>query len=166
MHPIPSIIENPPFKLLMVEDNMADIKLMLEAIRITGLKSIAEADYALNAEGGYALLHRAHLAHRPYDMIIIDLNMPRIDGKEMLASLKNDSRYDGIPIFIMSNSDTMRDMSDCYNLGADAYIQKPTELQRLLDFFEAVKYSLVHEGRASADDIDRRYEQLKKQDKR
>lgn len=157
MHLIPSINENPPFRLLMVEDNMADIKLMQEAIRITGLKIIATADYALNAEDGYALLNRSYLAQKPYDMIIMDLNMPRIGGKEMLATIKSDPRYDKIPAFIMSNSSIMRDMSDCYNLGADGYLQKPAEFQRLLDFFEAVKYSLVHEGRASADDIDRLY---------
>jgi CheY-like chemotaxis protein len=160
MH-IPSLIENLPFKLLMVEDNMADIKLMLEAIRITGLKTVAEVDYAQNAEDGYKFLHRGYLAQRPYDIITIDLNMPRISGKEMLATLKNDPRYASIPVFIISNSDSVRDMSDCYNLGANGYIQKPSELKRLLDFFEAVKYTLVHDGHASADNIDRRYEELK-----
>ena len=164
MH-ISSIIENPPYKLLMVEDNMADIKLMLEAIRITGLKSVAQVDYALSAEEGYSLLHRAYLAGRLYDIITIDLNMPRIDGKEMLATIKNDHRYASIPVFIISNSDSVRDMAACYNLGANGYIQKPSELKRLLDFFEAVKFSLVHDGYASADSIDRRYEELKLHDR-
>lgn len=166
MQPIPSLNESLPFKILMVEDNLADIKLMQEAIRITGLKAVAEAEYATHAEEGYALLHRAHLAHWLYDLMIIDLHMPRIDGKEMLASLKDDARYSSIPIFIMSNSDAIRDMSECYNLGADGYIQKPAEFQRLLDFFEAIKYSLIHDGQASADHIDLRYAQLKTMNKR
>jgi chemotaxis family two-component system response regulator Rcp1 len=116
----------PAFRLLLIEDNIADIKLMLEAIKWSGLKNHAEVEYAINAEQAYEMMAAAHAEGNPYKMFTLDLNMPRIDGKEVLTNLKKDNRYAHIPVFIISNSDAMTDITDCEKLGADGYIQKPT----------------------------------------
>jgi DNA-binding response OmpR family regulator len=97
----------------------------------------------------------------PFHMILLDLNMPKVNGKELLARIKGDERFERIPVFIMTNSDYKNDMIDCYNLKADAYIQKPTDFKRLIDFFISVKRSLEINQRLSVFQIEKSYEEMR-----
>ena len=147
--------------LLMIEDNPADVRLMIEAIREAGLNEMITTRYAYDGEEALELLNSAHKVGDPFHMIMLDLNMPKVNGKELLAKIKSHEHLANIPVFIMTNSDYKNDMIDCYNLRADAYIQKPTDFKRLIDFFVAVKHSLDVNQRLSVFQIEKVYEEMR-----
>jgi CheY-like chemotaxis protein len=147
--------------LLMIEDNPADVRLMIEAIREAGLTDMVTTRYAYDGDEALDILDSAENVGEPFHMIMLDLNMPKVNGKQLLARIKNDERYERIPVFIMTNSDYKNDMIDCYNLKADAYIQKPTDFKRLIDFFISVKRSLEMNQRLSVFQIEKNYEEMR-----
>jgi DNA-binding response OmpR family regulator len=147
--------------LLMIEDNPADVRLMIEAIKEAELDDMVNTRYAYDGDEAFNLLVSAANVRQPFHMIMLDLNMPKVNGKELLSRIKADERFETIPVFIMTNSDYKNDMIDCYNLRADAYIQKPTDFKRLIDFFAAVKHSLVVNQRLSVFQIERNYEEMR-----
>lgn len=147
--------------LLMIEDNPADVRLMIEAIREAGLTDMVTTRYAYDGDEALALMDSSDNIGDPFHMIMLDLNMPKVNGKELLARIKGDERFERIPVFIMTNSDYKNDMIDCYNLKADAYIQKPTDFKRLIDFFISVKRSLEMNHRLSVFQIEKNYEEMR-----
>ena len=72
-------------------------------------------------------------------IMLLDLNMPGIDGREVLATVKNDPDLRSIPIIILTNSNHRRDIDACYELGANTYIQKPLDLQRFFNIMQGLK---------------------------
>jgi chemotaxis family two-component system response regulator Rcp1 len=147
--------------LLMIEDNPADVRLMIEAIREAGLYDLVTTRYAYDGEEALSILESGENIGEPFHMIMLDLNMPKVNGKELLSKIKKDTRFTFIPVFIMTNSDYKNDMIDCYNLKADAYIQKPTDFKRLIDFFISVKLSLELNQRLSVFQIEKHYEEMR-----
>jgi DNA-binding response OmpR family regulator len=145
----------------MIEDNPADVRLMIEAIREAELNEMMTARYAYDGDEAISVLNSAANIGEPFNMILLDLNMPKVNGKELLAKIKGDQRHSSIPVFIMTNSDYKNDMIDCYNLRADAYMQKPTDFKRLIDFFISVKHTLEINQRLSVFQIERRYEEMR-----
>ena len=111
--------------LLMIEDNPADVRLMIEAIREAGLSDMITTRYAYDGDEAFSILESGYNMDNPFNMILLDLNMPKVNGKELLGRIKGDERFAKTTVFIMTNSDYKYDMIDCYNLRADAYIQKP-----------------------------------------
>ena len=152
---------NSSCNLLMIEDNPADVRLMIEAIREAELSEMVTTRYAYDGNEALDILASAYNIGEPFHMILLDLNMPKVNGKELLAKIKNDERFEHIPVFIMTNSDYKNDMIDCYNLRADAYIQKPTDFKRLIDFFISVKHSLVMNHGLSVTQIEKYYEEMR-----
>ena len=150
-----------PCNLLMIEDNPADVRLMIEAIREAGLSEMVTARYAYDGDEALTLMDSAHNIGEPFHMILLDLNMPKVSGKELLAKIKSDERHLSVLVFIMTNSDYKNDMIECYNLKADAYIQKPTDFKRLIDFFISVKRSLEINQRLSVFQIEKRYDEMR-----
>jgi CheY-like chemotaxis protein len=151
----------PSCNLLMIEDNPADVRLMIEAIREAGLNELVTTRYAYDGTEALALMDSAYNLGEPFHMVMLDLNMPKINGKELLGRIKGDSRFESLPVFIMTNSDYKNDMIDCYKLRADAYIQKPADFKRLIDFFISVKRSLEINQRLSVFQIEKNYEEMK-----
>jgi two-component system, chemotaxis family, response regulator Rcp1 len=149
-----------PYRILMIEDNPADLRLMLEAIRETGLDEIATPSYAYDGFEALDLLEASKNVDTPFHVILLDLNMPKLNGKEILARIKADDAFANIPVMIMTNSDYKRDMIECYNLRADSYLQKPTDFKRLTDFFICVKRSLEMNKRLSVLLVERTYDEL------
>lgn len=147
--------------LLMIEDNPADVRLMIEAIREAGLTDMVTTRYAYDGDEALALIDSSYNIGEPFHMIMLDLNMPKVNGKELLGRIKSDERFERIPVFIMTNSDYKNDMIDCYNLKADAYIQKPTDFKRLIDFFISVRRSLEINQRLSVFQIEKNYEEMR-----
>ncbi len=135
------------YHLLLVEDNPADMRLMQEAMRHAGLDDIAEGVACYSAEVCLQRLEQACLDHRPCHLVILDLNMPRTSGKELLRMIRADRRYRRVPVFIFTNSDSPRDMQDCMDLGADMYVQKPSDFTRQIELFEAIRDSLQQHHR-------------------
>ena len=72
-------------------------------------------------------------------IVLLDLNMPGIDGRRVLAELKTDAKLRRIPVIIMTNSDAERDIDDCYQLGANSYIRKPLEWQAFANCIQRLK---------------------------
>lgn len=124
----------PPVEILLVEDNPADVRLTVEALkdaRVTNRLHVArdgvEAISMLNDATG--------TVPRP-DLILLDLNLPRKDGREVLQEIKQDDRLRHIPVVILSTSQAEQDIVESYRLRANAFITKPVEIEQ---FFEAVR---------------------------
>lgn len=130
--------ENRNFRVLLVEDNDLDAKLALRAfdrldlaIDIARVSDGRECIEYLRREAGF------ESATRP-DVVLLDLNMPVMDGHEVLAERKLDESINAIPIVILSTSSDPRDIAKSYALGGNAYMVKPTgfdEFQTLLKSF-------------------------------
>jgi two-component system, chemotaxis family, response regulator Rcp1 len=123
-------------EILLVEDNPGDVTLTRVAMsecKIANQLHIArdgvEALAFLRREGKFAG------AVRP-DLILLDLNLPRLDGRELLATIKQDPNLTTIPVVVLTTSDAERDVAKSYSLHANAYVTKPLEMS---DFIEVVK---------------------------
>jgi CheY-like chemotaxis protein len=121
--------------LLIVEDNPEDFASILRTVRKAGydnpVTQCADGDEALDY-----LYHRGKFsdpssAPRPC-FILLDLNLPGTDGRDVLAEIKRDPGLSTIPVVIFTSSTEHRDVLQCYRAGANAYIQKPHELARYL----------------------------------
>lgn len=121
--------------ILLVEDNPADQRLTTEALRVGGWTgSVTLAQDGVEA---LAILKKTKLKPetRP-DLIILDLNLPRKDGREVLLELKADPLLKSIPVVVLTSSAADSDINDIYNLHANCYITKPMDL---LEFYEVAR---------------------------
>jgi CheY-like chemotaxis protein len=118
-------------EILLVDDDPADIELTTSALKegkllnhLTSVNDGVEALAYLRREGKYAT------AVRP-DVILLDLNMPRKDGREVLAELKNDARLCDIPVVVLTTSDLDTDVVQSYKLQCNCYVTKPVDFREL-----------------------------------
>ncbi len=125
-----------PVEILLVEDNPADVLLMEEALRegkmSNNLYAVNNGDEALdflNRRGKY------REAVTP-DLIMLDLNLPRRDGREVLAEVKNDPMLRKIPVVVITTSRSEEDVDKSYSLHANAYVTKPVNVRQ---FFSVVQ---------------------------
>lgn len=136
-----------PIDILLVEDNPGDVRLTQEALRngkvlnrLFVVSDGVEALAFLRREGKYAD------APRP-DLILLDLNMPRMDGRECLAILKADPDLRRIPVVILTTSDAEQDILRSYDLQANCYIAKPVDLEQFIRVVKQIRefwVSIVH----------------------
>jgi CheY-like chemotaxis protein len=120
-------------RILLVDDSPGDIKLFQEAVREAGLKfDILTARDGLEALN---VLHRERQAAEPRlpDLVILDLNMPKLAGQEILARIKEDSLLKWIPVIVFSNSSAPTDVAVAYQFHANVYVRKPSGLDELVD---------------------------------
>ncbi len=126
--------------ILIVEDSDDDFEATFRAFQHTNnlanplyrCENGAEAIDYLSQQGKYAA---PGAAPRP-GLILLDLNMPGMDGRKVLSKVKSTSEWHSIPIVVLTTSDHSDDIQECYNLGANSYIKKPVELE---DFFTAIE---------------------------
>jgi len=128
-----------PIEILLVEDNAADVRLTREAFDdakvLNNLNVVGdgvEAMAYMRREGKYAN------ATRP-DLVLLDLNMPRKDGREVLAEVKADPDLMRIPVVILTVSKAEEDILKSYNLHANCYISKPVNLAQFLKVVESIE---------------------------
>jgi CheY-like chemotaxis protein len=128
-----------PAQILLVEDNPADIRLTREALNegaFAHCLSLAvdgeEALAYLRREGAYAT------APRP-DLILLDLNLPKVDGAHVLAEIKSDKALRRIPVIVLTTSSAERDVVKAYDLYANSYITKPLDLHNFMSMIGSVK---------------------------
>lgn len=121
-----------PVEILLVEDNPGDIRLIKEAFKECGfannLNIIRDGEEALaylRQEGDYVKSPRPAF-------ILLDLNLPRKDGREVLAEIKGEKKLRQIPVVILSTSTSSEDVRRAYDLHANCYISKPIELEKLM----------------------------------
>jgi two-component system, chemotaxis family, response regulator Rcp1 len=117
-----------PIEILLVEDNPGDIKLTTQHLKnakvMNRLHTVEDGEAALD------FLHRRGVyanAARP-DLILLDLNLPKKDGREVLADIKNDADLKLIPVVVLTTSVAEEDIARAYGLHANCYIAKPMDL--------------------------------------
>lgn len=126
-------------EILLVEDNPGDVRLTQEALeenKICNKLHVArdgvEAMKFLRKMNGYKD------APRP-DLILLDLNMPKKDGREVLAEVKADEKLRSIPVVILTTSDADDDVAKAYQMYANCYIRKPIDLNRFIEVIKIIE---------------------------
>ncbi len=122
-----------PIDVLLVEDDPGDVLMTREAFADHKLKNVlhvvdngADAMAFLRQQGPYAD------APRP-DLVLLDLNLPRMDGREVLQALKEDPELRRIPVVVLTTSESEEDVLRSYSLHANAYVTKPVDFDRFID---------------------------------
>lgn len=126
-------------KILLVEDNEGDIVLTTQALKkanvTNGINVAKDGDEAikyLRKEGKY------ENAETP-DLILLDINLPKMDGMEVLAEIKKDEILKCIPVVILTTSDSENDIVKSYNNHANCYITKPVDFRKFMEVVEMIK---------------------------
>jgi two-component system, chemotaxis family, response regulator Rcp1 len=128
-----------PIEVLLVEDNPGDVRLTKEALKegkvrnnlnvaVDGVEAIAY----LRHEGKYAG------SVRP-DLILLDLNLPRMDGREVLEVIKADPMFRNIPVVVLTSSQAEQDIVRAYDLHANCYITKPVDLDQFITVVKSIE---------------------------
>jgi CheY-like chemotaxis protein len=126
-------------EILMVEDNPGDVRLTQEALRaakmLNNLHVVEDGEAALDylyQRGQYSL------APRP-DLVLLDLNLPKKDGREVLAVMKSDETLKSIPVVVLTTSHAESDILRAYNLNANCYVTKPVDFQRFTEIVKTIE---------------------------
>lgn len=121
-----------PIEILLVEDNPGDVRLIVEALRDGKVQN--KLHIAKDGMEATAFLHReGEYADALYpDLILLDLNLPKKDGPEVLAEIKEDPALKHIPVVILTSSQEEEDIVKTYNLHANCYITKPIDLEQFI----------------------------------
>lgn len=125
--------------ILLVEDNQGDARLVREALHEAGAEAALE--HVLDGHEAMAFLRREGSyigAGRP-DLILLDLNLPRKSGREVLAEIKTDSTLRRIPVVVLTSSQSDDDILSVYNLHANCYVPKPADLDRYLTVIRSIE---------------------------
>lgn len=128
-----------PIEILLVEDNPGDIRLTQEILReakvYNQLHVVYDGDQALQflrQQSPY------ESAPRP-DLVLLDLNLPRRDGREVLAEIKDDERLRLIPVVVLTTSNAEQDILRSYSLHANCYVNKPVDLDQFIRVISAIE---------------------------
>ncbi len=128
-----------PIDILLVEDNPGDVRLTMEALKDVKMKNNlfvvndgVEAIKFLRREGKYSSTPEP-------DLILLDLNLPKMDGREVLSEIKADPQLKSIPVVVLTISKAEEDIIRAYKLHANCYITKPVNLERFLEVVKAIE---------------------------
>ncbi|MFC2071828.1 response regulator [Chloroflexota bacterium] len=128
-----------PIKILLVEDNPGDVRLTQEAFKenkvgnsLSIVEDGLEAMNFLHQVGKYADVPRP-------DLILLDLNLPKKDGREVLGEIKEDPNLKSIPVVVLTTSKAEEDIIKSYNLHANCYITKPVDLEQFMTVVKSIE---------------------------
>lgn len=125
--------------ILLVEDNQGDARLAREALRDSKIRN--KLHHVSDGEEAMQFLHRQGTfaeAPRP-DLILLDLNLPRKDGRSVLAEIKTDENLKRIPVVILTTSSDEQDIYRAYNLHANCYITKPIDFTQFMKVVQSIE---------------------------
>ncbi|HNX53245.1 MAG TPA: response regulator [Pontiellaceae bacterium] len=123
-------------EILLVEDNPGDVRLTQEALKENKIRNnLHVAKDGIEAMQFLRRMNGYENTPRP-DLILLDLNLPKKDGREVLAEIKTDEKLRAIPVVILTTSDAEDDVAKSYDMHANCYVRKPIDLNR---FIEVVK---------------------------
>jgi len=132
-------MRNKPIEILLAEDNPGDARLTVEGFKDAKVKN----NITVVEDGKEALAYLRH--EEPYanaalpDLILLDLNMPKKDGREVLAEIKADEKLMRIPVLVFTISNAEKDILEAYNLQASAFITKPIDLEEFLTVVKSLE---------------------------
>jgi chemotaxis family two-component system response regulator Rcp1 len=124
--------------ILLVEDNEGDIILTKEALKDASIRN--EVTVAMDGEQALLMLYAAD--ELP-DLILLDINLPRLTGLEVLASIKSDERLKNIPVIMLTTSAEEKDILTSYAFHANRFITKPVDLPRFMEVIKTIEDFLV-----------------------
>ncbi|MCL4145601.1 UNVERIFIED_CONTAM: hypothetical protein GTU68_028707 [Idotea baltica] len=128
-----------PIDILLVEDDPSDVLLLRKALKESNIFStLSVARDGLDALNFLKRSSGHEDARRP-DLIFLDLNMPRMDGREFLQAMKLDPSFRGIPVIVLTTSDADKDVCASYNLQASCYVTKPAKLDQFKVVLQSIK---------------------------
>lgn len=128
--------------LLIIEDNNEDYQTVVRALKKCGF-----SDQIHHCENGDEVMEYLKKSHTPEgaeengipELILLDLNLPGMDGKEILAKIRQDDAYKKVPVVILTTSKNERDVEECYAQGANSYIEKPVDMEKFLATVKQIK---------------------------
>jgi len=125
-----------PINILLIEDNPGDVRLTKEAFKEAGID--VKLDVALDGLEAVHMLRKKppYEDHSIPDLILLDLNLPKLDGREVLHEIKTDNNLKRIPIVVLSTSNAEDDIIKCYDLHVNCYLNKPVDYD---SFYEMIK---------------------------
>jgi len=131
--------EGRPVRILLVEDNPADVRLTREAMKEAKVRN--ELSVAQDGEDALAFLHKQgkHADAKRPDVILLDLNLPRKSGLEVLKEIKEDDELKRIPVVVITSSKAEQDIVRTYNLHANCYVTKPVDLNQFLEVVKSIE---------------------------
>jgi CheY-like chemotaxis protein len=131
-------------ELLIVEDNEGDVRLIKEALR--GSTVVDKFSVAIDGEQALDFLHKRagfEASSRP-DLILLDLNLPKVNGFDVLTELKSHPKLQKIPVIIFSSSTSDSDIQRSYDLKANSYVSKPSDFDEFLNVVKTIEDFWFH----------------------
>jgi DNA-binding response OmpR family regulator len=140
------------FRILLAEDNPADVLLFREALRESGVA--CEIVVAEDGQRAMALLKdvREASSHSRADLIVLDVNLPKHSGDEILENIRRDHSLAGVPVIMLTSSAAPSDQARASELGADLYIQKSSNVEELFAIGRAVERILRRKHPAASEE--------------
>ena len=134
-----SPIQTRPIQILLIEDSPSDAKLTISALKLAKVANElhhvedgVQAMEFLRGQGKY------EKSPRP-DLILLDLNLPRKDGREVLKEMKEDPEYSNIPVIVLTTSNAEKDVLQSYQLHCNCYVTKPVNFDRFLECVRSIE---------------------------
>jgi CheY-like chemotaxis protein len=132
----------PPHAILLVEDNPADVKITQRALRESGVP----VDLMVVRDGQEAIeyllrqgRHATDPCWRRPDLILLDLNLPRLTGREVLERVRSTPHLKAVPVVVLTTSRRLEDVQQLYAAGANTYIEKPHEFARFIEVLRTIQ---------------------------
>lgn len=127
-------------KTILIEDNPAEVELLQIAFERTGI----DTEFIIHNDGAKALDYLNKLDEEMNDeapqIIILDLNLPSVSGKEILKNIKSDEKLRKLPVIVLSSSKEKKDIEESYQLYANSYVEKNADFREFLKMTEAIKH--------------------------
>ena len=128
-----------PIDILLIEDSQPDVRLTIEALKEAKVQNrLWVVEDGVEAMEFFHKQGRHHEAPRP-DLILLDLNLPRMDGRQVLEQVKNDPALRQIPVVVLTTSRSEVDILKAYDLHANCYITKPVDFARFMEVVKAIE---------------------------
>lgn len=140
-----------PIEILLAEDNPGDILLTREALAEAKIRNTLHVTNDGIETMAFLRNEEPYTDAPTPDLILLDLNMPRMDGREVLAQVKTDPEFRRIPIVVLTTSERVEDILKTYDLHANCYVTKPVDLaqfEKVVDSIEEFWFSIVRLPRA------------------
>jgi len=131
--------DDDPIQILLVEDNPGDVRLTQEALKEG--KILNELSVVMDGVEAMDFLHKKgkHTSAPDPDLILLDLNLPKKDGREVLAEIKADKTLRRIPVVVLTTSSSEVDILKTYDLNGNCYIQKPVDLDQFINVVRSIE---------------------------